>query len=51
MPYKECDYLNNVVTPMYLFMRRELKERAKAPIVDRVMYDDVNEFFGTSTIQ
>ena len=45
MPYKECDYLNNIVTPMYLFMRRELKERVKSSIVDRVMYDDVNEFF------
>jgi 1,3-beta-glucan synthase len=45
MPFKECDYLNNIVTPMYLFMRRELKERNKAAIVDRVMYDDVNEFF------
>ena len=33
MPYKECDYLNNVVTPMYLFMRRELKERAKRQLL------------------
>ena len=45
MPYPEDDYLNTVVRPLYQFLQREVQARASAPIVDRVMYDDVNEFF------
>jgi hypothetical protein len=33
------------VRPLYTFLQREIQARASSPIVDRVMYDDVNEFF------
>ena len=45
MPYPADDYLDSVVRPLYAFLQREVQGRASSPIVDRVMYDDVNEFF------
>lgn len=45
MPYEEKDFLHTIVTPLYLFLKREIAERTTAPISERVMYDDVNEFF------
>ena len=45
MPYAEKDFLTTIVTPLYLFVKREIADRADAPISQRVMYDDVNEFF------
>ena len=45
MPYAADDYLNSIVRPLYQFLQREILTRASAPIVNRVMYDDVNEFF------
>jgi len=45
MPYVEKDFLKSIVTPLFLFMKREISDRADAPISRRVMYDDVNEFF------
>ena len=45
MPYPADDYLDSFVRPMYAFLQREIQARASSPIVDRVMYDDVNEFF------
>jgi len=45
MPYAEKDFLTTIVTPLYLFLKREIADRADAPISQRVMYDDVNEFF------
>ena len=45
MPYPPDDYLDSVVRPLYAFLQREIQGRASSPIVDRVMYDDVNEFF------
>lgn len=45
MPYGEKDFLRTVITPIYTFLKREISDRASAPISERVMYDDVNEFF------
>ena len=45
MSYPKDDYLNSVVRPLYAFLQREVQGRASSPIVDRVMYDDVNECF------
>ncbi len=45
MPYPADDYLDSFVRPLYAFLQREIQARASSPIVDRVMYDDVNEFF------
>ena len=45
MPYPPCDFLQSVVRPVYLFLRRETLERREEPVGERVMYDDVNEFF------
>ena len=45
MPYPEDDYLDSFVRPLYAFLQREVQGRATAAIVNRVMYDDVNEFF------
>ena len=45
MPHARDDYLNSIVRPLYQFLQREIQGRASSPIEDRVMYDDVNEFF------
>ena len=45
MPYPPSDFLDSVVRPVYLFLRREVLERREEPVGERVMYDDVNEFF------
>ena len=45
MPYAEKDYLRTIVTPIFLFLKREISDRSSEPVSDRVMYDDVNEFF------
>ncbi len=45
MPYPANDFLVSVVRPVYLFLRRETFERREEPVGERVMYDDVNEFF------
>jgi hypothetical protein len=45
MPYGEKDFLRSVVTPIYLFLQHEIAARTEAPVSERVMYDDVNEFF------
>ena len=43
--FPEGDFLASVVTPIYLFLKREVSERAKDDVSSRVMYDDVNESF------
>ena len=45
MPYPPSDFLDSIVRPIYLFLRREVLERREEPVGERVMYDDVNEFF------
>ena len=42
MPYPADDYLDSVVRPLYAFLQRVLQGRASSPIVDRLMFDDVN---------
>ncbi|KAL1498898.1 hypothetical protein AB1Y20_013420 [Prymnesium parvum] len=38
-------FLSHVVTPIYNFLRGEMRTRESAHISERTMYDDVNEFF------
>ena len=45
MPYATDDYLNSIVRPLYTFLKQEVSTKGTEPIVDRIMYDDVNEFF------
>ena len=45
MPYEAKDFLRKIVTPIFLFLKREISDRSANPISERVMYDDVNEFF------
>eukprot|EP00966_Prymnesium_polylepis_P027672 639598-Prymnesium_polylepis.1 len=45
MPYARGDFLESVVAPIYTFLAAEIKGKAEQRIKDRVMYDDVNEFF------
>ena len=47
--FPEGDFLASVVTPIYLFLKREVSERAKDDVSSRVMYDDVNESFWSHT--
>ena len=39
------DFLRTVVTPLYMVLNEEIKNRALEPIDERIMYDDMNETF------
>ena len=49
MPYPADDYLDTIVTPIYAFLEDEIIKKKERPIDERVMYDDVNEFFWDRT--
>ena len=48
MPHE--DFLQTIVTPVYVVLREEIKGRAAQSIDERVMYDDVNETFWHQSI-
>ena len=45
LEYRPGDFLASVVTPIYKVLRFEIQQQSKAPLAERRMYDDVNEFF------
>ena len=45
MPYLQDDFLDTIVSPIYEFLQEEILKKRDLPVDERVMYDDVNEFF------